>query len=196
MNNIIAGTGIFIYPLAICSLAVVFILIERFWALQKKKIMPLGFLDRLLRGERPTQEEAEGTVAGRIADFFFSYAPDAEALKAYAQVEITKMERGFFILEIVVAGAPLLGLLGTVMGLVRVFGNYHSDSGMPDPSLFVDGIALALTTTMLGLTIALPALIAHSYFTRRVDLLAAEIDFEVERLLQAPVSAEYNNQLS
>lgn len=184
MNALFAGAGIFIYPLSLCSILVIFILVERWIALQRSRVFPRGLLERLLEGHKPTPQEAHVTVAGRIAHFFFTYTPDAEALKAYAQLEVSRLERGFFILEIVIAGAPLLGLLGTVTGLIQVFGNYAPGDSMPDPSLFVEGIALALTTTMLGLLIALPALVAHSYFLRRVDLFSVELNLEVERLLQ------------
>jgi biopolymer transport protein ExbB len=101
----------------------------------------------------------------------------------YAEIELARLERGFFILEIIIAGAPLLGLLGTVTGLVTVFSNYQITQSS-DTGLFVEGIALALTTTIFGLIIALPALIGHGYLCRRIELFSADINLEVERLLQ------------
>ena len=92
------------------------------------------------------------------------------------------MERGLFLLDIVVTAAPLIGLLGTVTGLIQVFANVSPDTGMPDPDIFVRGIALALTTTMLGLSIAIPALVGNSYLNRRIDFLEAQINVGVERL--------------
>jgi len=182
IDHFLQQAGLFVYPLGACCVAVGFVIIERLLGLQKKKIIPNGFLDHMLRGQAPGAHEKK-TIAGRIYDFFYQYQPDGEALKAYAQLEVSRMERGFFLLEIVITGAPILGLLGTVMGLIQVFGQF-TGSLMDDPSTFVGGIALALTTTMLGLITALPAIIGHSYLTRRVDLLAAELNIEVERLLQ------------
>ena len=184
MQELIIGAGIFIYPLVFCSVAVVFILAERLCALRRSRVMPQGLFQLILKGGRPEGKAARASVGGRIADFFFTHKPDPEGLKAYASLEVSRLERGLFILEIVIAGAPLLGLLGTVTGLIHVFGNYTASVGAPDASLFVEGIALALTTTMLGLIIALPALVGHTYLLRRIDLLGAELNLAVERLVQ------------
>lgn len=79
--------------------------------------------------------------------------------------------------------APLIGLLGTVTGLVQSFSNFSEKTGMPDPQAFIQGVALALTTTILGLTIAIPALIGNAFLSRRVESLAARLNVGVERLI-------------
>ncbi len=94
------------------------------------------------------------------------------------------MERGLFLLEVVIGAAPLLGLLGTVTGLTQVFGGFSAETGLPEPEAFIKGIALALNTTILGLAIAIPALAAHSYLLRRVESLAARISVGVECLVK------------
>lgn len=104
------------------------------------------------------------------------------AVKAYARLEVNRMERGLVFLEIVVGAAPLLGLLGTVTGLVTVFGNVSLDTGLPEPALFTKGIAMAMTTTVLGLSVAIPCLIANSYFQRRVETFAVRIESLLEQL--------------
>ena len=68
-------------------------------------------------------------------------------------------------------------------GLINVFQGIDPESGLPDPSQFVQGIALALGTTMLGLSIAIPALVGNGYLTRRVDMLSAQINVGVERMI-------------
>jgi biopolymer transport protein ExbB len=93
------------------------------------------------------------------------------------------MERGLFILEIVVSAAPLIGLLGTVTGLVTVFGQISPETGLPDPAAFVEGVSMALTTTILGLAIAIPALAFNSFLNRRVDTFEAQLEVGVERLI-------------
>ena len=92
------------------------------------------------------------------------------------------MERGLVFLEIIVGAAPLLGLLGTVTGLVKVFSNVSIDTGLPDPASFTQGIALAMTTTVLGLSVAIPCLIANSYFQRRVETYAVQIESLLEQM--------------
>jgi biopolymer transport protein ExbB len=95
------------------------------------------------------------------------------------------MERGLFLLEIVVGAAPLLGLLGTVTGLVRVFSGMPADSGVPDPGAFSEGIAMALLTTIIGLAIAIPSLVGHAFLSRIVQKRSTELDWLTERLVDA-----------
>lgn len=183
--NVIQGAGIFIYPLGFCSILAVYMIVERLIALRSANVLPVSVLNRLVFGDVDQIEADERSVAGRIVMFNHEGKPDAEALKAFTRFEIARLERGMFILDFIVAGAPLLGLLGTIVGLMEVFSNISVATGMPDPSTFVEGIALALTTTMLGLLIAIPALAGSSYLNRRIDLFAAKLDMLLERLLDA-----------
>lgn len=95
------------------------------------------------------------------------------------------MESGLFILEIVVGIAPLLGLLGAVAGLVRVFGNIGSGAmSTSDLKGIASGIGEALSTTIVGLSIAIPALVAYTYFSRRVERLAVEMESLLADLIE------------
>ncbi|MCG8528341.1 MAG: MotA/TolQ/ExbB proton channel family protein [Opitutales bacterium] len=183
MFGIVEGAGYFIYPLAVCSLLGVIIIVERLIALRKSAIIPDDLVDAFVSGDVLNQKIDAGTVGGRIVLFYKSNDPDEEGLKAFARLQVNEMERGLFILDIVIAAAPLLGLLGTVTGLVGVFSGFSETTGMPDPAAFVKGIALALSTTVLGLAIAIPALIGNAYLMRRVESLAAKIEVGVERLI-------------
>lgn len=184
MDTLLQGAGVFIYPLGLCSLLAIFIIVERSFALSRNRVVPQIFADRFLTGEIDGIEVDSRSVAGRIVQFFHNNKPDPARLKAYVQLEVTHMERGFFILEIVIAAAPLLGLLGTVTGLIQVFGNLSSENaGLPDPEVMVEGISLALTTTLIGLSIAIPALVGNAYLGRRVEILVAQINVGVERLI-------------
>ena len=93
---------------------------------------------------------------------------------------MTRLERGMFALDIVISAAPLLGLLGTVAGLVTVFA---SGEASPTPEAISRGVALALSTTILGLCIAIPAIVGNSYLNRKIDKLCAQINICVERLI-------------
>lgn len=190
MANLFEGAGIFLYPLALCSILAVFIIVERLIALRSKKILPKDLVDKFVTGEVLDMDGDHDSVGGRILFFYQMNQPDPEALKAFASLETTRLERGMFILDIVVGASPLLGLLGTVTGLIQVFGGIDPASGMPDPTMFMQGIALALTTTMLGLSIAIPALVGNSYLTRRVDMLTAQINVGVERMIDLAKARE------
>lgn len=182
MESFFEAVDFFIYPLGLCSILSVAILLERLWALRKSQILPAHHVEAFFEGAPPTLADSEKTVVGRILSYRQDQQPKADELKAFASFEVTRLERGMFVLDIVVGAAPLLGLLGTVWGLYRVFNGFTPESGLPEPSEFVQNLGLALTTTMLGLLIALPALIGNIYLQRRVDNLAAEIEVGVERL--------------
>lgn len=182
MRELITNAGIFAWPLGLCSVLATVIILERLFALRRGCIIPRQYEVAFSQGEIPKVGDNE-SVAGRILLFFHSGQLDAEQLKAYARLQVTRMERGLFILEIIVSAAPLLGLLGTVTGLVTVFSQISPETGLPDPSSFVEGVSMALTTTILGLSIAIPALAFNSYLTRRVDTFEAQLEVGVERLI-------------
>lgn len=183
--DIFTHAGIFIYPLALCSLIAVFISFERLLALRPSRVMPTALVDAFVSGQFDGIGAERNSVAGRIVQFYRSRKPDADELKAYARLEVSRMERGVFLLEVVIGAAPLIGLLGTVTGLTQVFSGFSAETGLPDPAAFIRGIALALNTTILGLAIAIPALAAHAYVLRRVESLAARIGLGVQALLQS-----------
>lgn len=182
MRDLLENSGIFAYPLMLCSVAAIFIIVERLIALRTSKVIP-SRISRAIIEDEALPEARGNSVADRILRFVRERQPDPEQLKAYARLQIIHMEGGLFVLDIVVAAAPLLGLLGTVTGLVRVFSKITPDSGLPEPEAFVAGIALALATTVLGLVIAIPAIVFNSYLNRRIDTLAARLNVLVERLI-------------
>lgn len=185
MDFIINGSGIFIYPLGLCSIAALMIIIERLISLRGGKVIPRRIEKALYGGELP--EVKGNSSAGRIVAFYKFSNCDAEALKAFALLEINKLDRGMFVLDIVISAAPLLGLLGTVAGLVSVFA---SNDGTPNPESISKGVALALSTTMLGLSIAIPAIIGSSFLNRKIDKLSARLNVCVERLLNIKDNAK------
>lgn len=182
--DLLTNAGIFIYPLAVCSFVAVFITVERLLALRNSKVIPRHMVDAFVEGDFAQVEADLKSVTGRIVTFYRERSPDPDALNAFARLEVSRMERGMFLLEVVIGAAPLLGLLGTVTGLTQVFGGFSADTGLPDTGAFIQGIALALNTTILGLAIAIPALAAHAYLLRRVESLAARISVGVECLTE------------
>ena len=180
MFEIFKEVGIFIYPLALCSVAGVFIIVERLFALRKVKITPEKLLRQIVQNERVDGEQS--SALGRIVAYWHKHEKDQSAVKAYARLEVNRMERGFVFLEIIVGAAPLFGLLGTVTGLVQVFGNASTETGLPDPSVFTQGIALALGTTVMGLAVAIPCLIASGYLQRRVETYAVQLESLLEQM--------------
>jgi biopolymer transport protein ExbB len=100
---------------------------------------------------------------------------NVDALQTRARHEIVKLERGLVVLEIIVGIAPLLGLVGTILGMMTTFENV-GQMGLNDASKLASGIALILKATLIGLLIAIPALISWSYYTKKVEMLAVEME--------------------
>jgi biopolymer transport protein ExbB len=176
--------GIFAYPLGACLIIAVFITLERLVSLRRGVTFPRKVEKALLRGEFPDKKWKRGSAAERIVYVAVHERASDDTIRSYARLEISAMERGMFWLEVIVAGAPLIGLLGTVTGLVEVFSNMPA-GGMVDKTLFSEGISLALLTTMAGLAIALPTLLFNSYLQRVLDKRATSLDWLTSRLIEA-----------
>ncbi len=108
---------------------------------------------------------------------------NVDAIETRARHEVLQLERGLVILEIVVGIAPLLGLVGTIHGLIRLFGDLGR-SGLSDNSALAAGIAIALNTTLMGLLIAIPSLIAWSYYNKKVENLTVEMETLCDEFLR------------
>ena len=110
--EIIEGAGLLIYPLGICSFAMVFIICERTYALRTNVVMPQDLVDAII--ENKPYSGGKHSVLARILDFAEDHEHDEDAVKAFARLEINRMERGIPYLDIIYAAGPLLGLTCTV----------------------------------------------------------------------------------
>jgi biopolymer transport protein ExbB len=180
--EVFKGAGLLIYPLGLCSATAVFIICERAYALRRVAVMPQDLVDAVIAG-RPLVG-GKHTVLARIVDFAEQHKNDEGAVKAFARLEVNRMERGVAYLDVIYAAAPLIGLTGTVTGLLQVFSQISPDTGLPDPVAFTKGVALALSATVIGLTIAIPSLVGSGYLQRKIESHAANLDVLLERILQ------------
>jgi len=181
MLDIIKGAGLLIYPLALCSLIAVYIIAERFYALRKDAITPDELVDAIVEG-RATQL-GKNSVLARIVEFAERHKGDPEAVKAFARLEVNRMERGVPYLDVIYVVAPMLGLTGTVFGLLRVFSQISPETGLPDPVAFTKGVSLALSATLIGLGVAILSVVPAGYLQRKVENYAVKIDLLLERIL-------------
>lgn len=110
-------------------------------------------------------------------------AENVDALQTRARHEVVKLERGLVVLEVIVGIAPLLGLVGTIVGMMDVFGDV-GQAGLTDAAKLAQGISLILRATLLGLLIAIPALIFWSYFSKKVEMLAVEMETLCDEFLR------------
>ncbi|MEM1441277.1 MAG: MotA/TolQ/ExbB proton channel family protein [Verrucomicrobiota bacterium] len=184
--------------IATCSFVAITVSIHRALTLKWKSIIPVNLRGDLHRcGDLFAQGQADVLLAalkrsdspvGRIGRVALS--PDyekreeaSEAAEATAREQMVRLENGMGVLEVVITIAPLLGLLGTVSGLVSVFATLGAQAGDPDPTLIAAGISVALNTTIAGLVVAVITVILHSYFTRRLERVAARLEVITSHLL-------------
>lgn len=186
MLHAIMQGGVAMVPIGICSLVGLTIIVERFVALRRAVV----FDDRVLQlsegyTEKVSPEaalalcrQARGAFARIIEECIrvrhLDHDQVIETMHATGRTQVVGLERGLTVLEIVAGVSPLLGLLGTVLGMIRVF-NAITAKGVGNPQVLSAGIAEALITTVAGLCVAIPALACHSWLTRRVDDYAAEM---------------------
>jgi biopolymer transport protein ExbB len=180
--DVFKGAGLLIYPLGLCSAAAVYIICERAFALRRAAVMPQDLVDAVIH-QRPLMG-GQHTVLSRIVEFAEEHKGDEDAVKAFARLELNRMERGIPHLDVIYAAAPLIGLTGTVTGLLQVFSQIAPDTGLPDPVAFTSGVALALSATVIGLCIAIPSLVGSGWLQRKIENYAAQLDVILERIMQ------------
>src|SRR6266567_7594800 len=110
-------------------------------------------------------------------------AESVDALQTRARHELARLERGLVVLEIIVGIAPLLGLVGTILGMITAFGDVGKE-GLTDAAKLAQGISLILRATLFGLLIAIPALIFWSYYTKKVETIAVEMETICDEFIQ------------
>jgi biopolymer transport protein ExbB len=179
--RVVKEAGWLAYPLGLCSIVAIFIIIERGYALRNAGIIPDDLADAVLQGRAVSG--GKYSVLGRVIEFVERHPGDTEGAKAYARLEIMKMERGVSYLDVIYTGAPLIGLIGTVSGLLGAFSVIDPDTHMPDPVQFTESVGYALSATLLGLVIAVIALVGNGFLQRRIDKHAARLDVLLERIL-------------
>jgi len=191
--NFLQTGGVFMIPIVICSVVAVAIVLQRFLALRRNNIIPAqleGSIERLHTG--PGSDALAGLASlaaidpsplGHIVNAAFERREHGgEGLRigveAVAREEVSKLQSGLAILEVIITVAPLIGLLGTLSGLIAVFGGLGSSSALqgPDPSVIAAGISEALFTTVGGLVVAVPVVIAHSWLNRHIERMSSRLE--------------------
>ena len=195
MLDLMNAGGWLMVPILLCSVAAMAIVLERFWALRRTRIMPDGLVTEIWRLHRAQQLDDEridlirqGSALGRmlaagLVNRFHAREVMKEAIQDAGRHVVSGMERYLSTLGTIAAVTPLLGLLGTVIGMIDVFA-VIMDAGVGDPTVLAGGISQALITTAAGLSVAIPALMFHRYFSSRVDKLVISMEEEALRLIE------------
>jgi len=187
MVEFLHEAGPLIYPLGVCSIVAFTIIVERALMLRHNSVIPPEIV-RVVEAVKPGQDlelavEVCRKNPGVFSDVMrvgFERASDPwevqrDALLDAGRQRASVLERRLVWLQTIAQVAPLLGLLGTVLGMIKVFASI-SLSGIGDPQVLSEGISQALITTAVGLAIGIPTLVAYNLLVARVDDLVAEIE--------------------
>jgi len=185
-------------PLVACSVIAVTVSLVCGLGLRRHLVIPDELekeIERLAPNDTPDSVvrltrfvRNDDSTLGRIAQVGLAnlHQPKDEnqnAVQTVARHEVGKLEHGLHVLEIIIGIAPLLGLLGAVSGLVQVFGAFGGSANQSDPHVIAKGISEALSTTVVGIGIAIPTLIAHGLLAKKVENLAADMELLISGLL-------------
>jgi len=192
--SLIQAAGWPVWFLIIASIAAVALIIERSLSLKRSKVLPAGLLDEVLglRRTQPVTPEllnklAANSPLGRVLASGLRHEAAGRELMKEAMEETGRavahdLERYLSALGTIAATAPLMGLFGTVVGMIEIYGA-STPSGGTNPQQLAHGISVALYNTALGILIAIPALIAYRHFRARVDTYLVEMEQQSLRLV-------------
>ncbi len=201
MLSIIQAAGWPIWPLILCSVLGVALVIERFISLKTDKIAPANLLNEAIAASRNgvpkpqvVDQLAENSVLGELLASGFRYLHQhpktsedelRSHLESAGRIAAAQLQKYLGALATIASAAPLLGLLGTVIGMIEIFGSQSAAGGMApgggNPAQLAHGISIALYNTAFGLMVAIPALIFWRYLRSKVDAYLLQMEVSVER---------------
>lgn len=194
MLEIFKSGGVFMWPLLLCSILTLAIVLERAWTLRKNRVAPRSLLSDVLarlREDRMTLDYIRTMQSQSGLSFIFASGllnskhgrrAMKESIQEAANHVIHELERFMSTLGTIAVISPLIGLLGTVVGMIKVF-NVLMEQGAGNTQLLAGGISEALLTTAAGLAVAIPALVFHRYFSRRIDELVVNMEQQSTKLI-------------
>ena len=195
MWETILDGGVMMIPLSLCSVFVIAIIFERWYSLRRKKVIKpetISIIEKINSDEDVKMalslcRESNDSFSNIICTALLSQKTNSEEIKELIEEqgrgEVRRLEKGLVILETIAGIAPLLGLLGTVIGMIEVF-DVITVAGTAKTAALSGGISEALITTVAGLSIGILALVFFNFFTNRAENLILEIEKYSSRLLQ------------
>jgi biopolymer transport protein ExbB len=187
--------GVVMIPIALCSILALTIVIERLWNLRRRRVIRYDVLtpiEGLLREQKIPEammlcKRHNNTMTRlllvAILNADHTKAEMKEMIEDQGRQEVAILERYLTTLGTIASISPFLGLLGTVVGLLKVFDAIAQSGGVTNAAVLSDGIHNALITTVAGLCVAIPSLVAYNYFARRAEALILEAERVSLRLL-------------
>jgi biopolymer transport protein ExbB len=196
MLEIVQAGGWLMWPIIACSVVAVAIILERLWTLQENRVLPPSvgnhvweLIQQSQLDAKQIQQVQQSSPIGQVLAVGLAYRHASrdvlkEVVEDTGRHVVHDLERYLSPLGTIAAISPLLGLLGTVSGMIRSF-TAITANGVPNPAVLAGGISEALVATAAGLTVAIPSLIAYRYLRGRVDGLVVKIEKESTRFIEA-----------
>lgn len=195
MLELMKAGGWLMWPITLCSIISLAIIAERFWSLRKKRIVPgnlvaqvwqwekVGHLDKKRINALRASSPLGRVMAAGLVNRQHSRDVMKESIEEVGRQVAHELQRFLNTLGTIASISPLLGLLGTVFGMIKVF-SVITTQGVGDPSVLADGISTALLTTAAGLSVAIPSLMFHRYFRGKVDDLVMTMEQEALKMVE------------
>ena len=196
--------GYVMYPIGICSLVAMWVFIERFWSFRRASVNAAEFtagIRNLVQNKRITEAitlctETPGPVAAVLRTALLSHGLSKEeieeAIERAARYELPRLEHNLAVIATLARVAPLLGLLGTVTGMIQTFYIIQTQAPFIQPAQLAKGIWESLLTTAFGLVVAIPCHVAYDYLTSRVSSFASDMDRSAADIVQILTDTEIN----
>jgi biopolymer transport protein ExbB len=201
MFEIVKAGGIVMVPIILASIVAAAIFLERLWTLQPSRVLPKELTEKVWKWveQRQIQDKhiaalQQNSPLGKIlaaglANRHRDRSVIKEAIEDTGRHVVHELERFLNALGTIASISPLLGLLGTVLGMIRTFNTLNS-GGVGDPAALAGGIAEALITTAAGLSVAIPALLGYKFLRGRVANLVVDMEKETIKLVQSIEAGE------
>lgn len=196
MYEIVKAGGVMMLPIILCSIIAIAIVVERLWSLQRRRVLPRELFEKVWQWVESGQLQDRHILAlqqnsplGKVlaTGLMNRHRPREvirEAIEDTGRHVVHELERFLNTLGTIAGITPLLGLLGTVFGMIRMF-NAITTAGVGNPAALASGIAEALICTAGGLAVAIPSLIAFRWLRRYIDSLVVDMEKEAIKLVQA-----------
>ncbi|MGQ0523817.1 MAG: MotA/TolQ/ExbB proton channel family protein [Betaproteobacteria bacterium] len=194
MFAIIEAAGWPIWPLLLCSVVALAIIGERWWSLRQSLVMPKHLLPQVVQEYRQNGINAQlltrlyensplGVIfAAGLRNVKTTPAIMRESIEEAGRLVAIELERFLTSLGTIAAIAPLLGLFGTVIGMIEIFGSQGPQGG--NPLMLAHGISIALYNTAFGLVVAVPSMIFYRYFRAKVDAMLVDMELQAIKLVE------------
>ncbi|MEN8108320.1 MAG: MotA/TolQ/ExbB proton channel family protein [Pseudomonadota bacterium] len=195
MLELVEAGGWLMLPIIACSIVALAIIVERIWSLQVRKVLPRNLVAQVWRWEKINQLNAQhlqelqsssplgSILAAGIANRNQSRNVMKDSIEDTGRHVVHELEYYLNSLGTIAAITPLLGLLGTVIGMIKVFATITTQ-GVGNPGALAGGISEALLTTAAGMSVAIPTLMFYRYFRGRVRMLVVRMEQEALRMVE------------